>query len=146
MWATGHVVFAGAPEVAELQQRAREVLELPPAYDDQQLTAARYRAAFHYEDATDVVTTRPVTANMLLASAVYEMIRYHFMAVNRYLPRDKDLLRALDGLDPDLARLARAFYATADLGERLALAEEIALCTIHTHGFFEWESEPEDVE
>lgn len=146
MWTTGHIVFDKSPKVSELQALAREVLERPPAYDCEQLTGARYRAAFRYEDATDVVNTHPVTANMILATVVYDMIRYHFMARSRYLPRDKDLLRALDDLDPDLSRLTRAFYGAVELDERLALAEEIARCTIQTHGFFEWESEPEDVE
>ncbi len=82
---------------------------------------------------------------MILAQAVHEMLRYAFRAAGRFLPREKDLLSALEELDTPLAGLARGFYRADSLPERLALAEAIAGRTIGVRGFFEWESEVEEV-
>lgn len=82
---------------------------------------------------------------MILGQAVRDMLRFAFRAAGRFFPREKDLLRALEELDPSLAGLGRSFYRAASLPERLALAETIAGRTIKAKGFFEWESEPEQV-
>jgi len=143
MLATGFVVLARGPEIAQLREAAQRALTLRPDWDVQTLTYARYNAATRYEDATDVAAERPETATMMLNLAVYDMVHYHFLRANRYLPRDKDLLEALADLDPALAATVRAFYAATTHAERLVLAAHIADSTIATRGFFAWESAPE---
>ncbi len=145
MLVTGFVVLALDPVVGELQDAARRILQQKPDFAEAQVTAARYMAATAYEDALDVVETRPETAQMILAQAVFAMVRYWFVKENRYLPRYKDLLNTLDELEPELARLARTFYSSAEPATRLALAARIADVTIETYGFFEWESPPEEL-
>ncbi len=145
MLATGFVVLAVDDTLALLQAEARRSLAASPAWDAQQLTAARYMAVCRYEDATDVAADRPETASMILALAVHAMLTYRFLQADRYLPRDKDLLRELAAFDPALAATARAFYAAPDLACRLALAEQLADAILETRVFFPWESVVEAV-
>lgn len=145
MLATGFTILDLDPVVSRLQERAREVLAAGPSLSPQQLTTARYMAAAQFEDATDIADARRETARMILNLAVHAMLRYRFLKAGRFLPRDKDLLTALDELDPELASAARSFYGGAGPGEIWDLGQRIADLTIGTRGFFEWESEPEDL-
>ncbi len=146
MLATGFTILQVSPIISELQQRARDILAHPPRRDAERLTVMRYMAATRYEDGTDVAETDPKTASMILSLAVHDMLTYYFLKMEHYVPRDKDLLEDVRKLDATLAGLARAFFGAYEIDSRLALAEQIADCTIETHGFFEWESTPEEVE
>lgn len=142
MLATGAVILDRDPVVEQVREQARVLLCTPPDPMPDQLRFSRYMIGSSYEDARDTAATDPLSAGMILAGAVHEMLRYSFLAANRYIPREKDLLAALD---PDLAALAREFYGAGEIGARLALAQQIADRTIQTDGFFEWESEPDEV-
>lgn len=145
MLGTGFTILDCDGVMADLQTRARQLLETPPDPSAQALTTARYMAAARYEDATDIADTRPETTRMILGLAVHDMVQYHFLANHRFLPRDKDLLDVLEAWDATLGALVRRFYGAATIAEALALAEHIADGTIATRGFFEWESTPEAV-
>jgi hypothetical protein len=145
MLATGFTILQVSPVVSDLQQRARERLTHLPQLDTERLTTMRYMAAARYEDGTDVAETDPETAIMILSVAVHDMLTYYFLNAGRYVPRDKDLLGVLGDMDGALAGLVRAFFGAQEIDRRLALAEQIADYTIETHGFFEWESTPEEV-
>jgi hypothetical protein len=145
MLATGFVVLDRDPAVEQLREKARLSLEQGPTYTPQTLLWARYMAATRYEDARDIAGRDPQMAQSLLSQAVTDMLFYRFQQANRYYPRTKDLLRALKDLDPEAARLARAFFSAATLKERLAWAGPLADRTIATRGFFEWEGEPQAV-
>ncbi len=145
MLATGFVVLDRDPVVEHLRQRAQDVLAQPPNLSPDVLRFKRYMAASEYEDACDVAGSDPFTARMILGSAVRSMLHYRFWQANRYQPRDRDLIAALDDLDPELARLARDFFAAAEVAQQVAISGQIADRTIRTRGFFEWESAPEDV-
>jgi hypothetical protein len=71
------------------------------------------------------------------------MLHYAFRASGRMLPRNKELLDAAATFAPEIASLARRFFETAEVTERLNLAGSIADRTIQVRGFFEWESTPE---
>lgn len=143
LWATGQIILALDPEVEELQQEARQWLTQPPAYTPEQLTMRRYLAACRYEDATDIITAEAHNGLMLLFAAVRDMLDYAIMAAGHYLPREKDLLRALSTWNAPLAQLTRDFITATTLETRLQLAACIADATIATRGFFEWESTPQ---
>lgn len=145
MLSTGFVILNLDPVIDDLRARARRLLDANPDPDDEALTIARYMVASRYEDATDIATERPETSRMILDLAVHDMVRYRFLAANRYIPRAKDLLDALNDLDETLSDLVRRFYAAATMEACLSLAEQIADNTIHTRGFFEWESTPAEV-
>jgi hypothetical protein len=144
MLATGHVVLAVDPVVEMLCAEARGWLARPAPLADQDAPAARYGPATLYEDAVDVAERDPATADLLLAQAVPPMLHFAFRRAGRFIPRDKDLLAALDEMDAELGTLARRYFAAASTDERLRLAGEIADRTIGVRGFFEWES-PERV-
>lgn len=143
---TGFTILDCDGVIASLQDRARQILQTPPAPSAEALTSARYMAAARYEDATDVIRDRPEIARMILGLAVHQMISYHFLAAHRFVPRDKDLLAVLETWDTPLANLARRFYGAVTLEEALAAAEQIVDRTIAARGFFEWESTPETLE
>jgi predicted nucleotidyltransferase len=145
MLATGYVVLDRDPVIEQLRERAQKLLSVAPDPTADQLRWNRYLIASQYEDARDIALTDPDSAMMILGRAVHDMLQFMFWTMNHYLPRDKDLLNALQDIDSQLAEWARAFYSTADLNQRLALADHIAECTIQTRGFFEWESSLENV-
>jgi predicted nucleotidyltransferase len=144
MLATGFVILERDEIVGKLQEQAREVLEAPPALTDDELRPIRYTAALQYEDALDMIDD-PATATMILGQAVHSMLHVAFRQAGRWLPREKELLTALNDLDPKLAAWVQEFYATPTFERRLQLAEQIAKATIKETGFFEWESKLEDV-
>lgn len=141
MFATGFIVLDRNGQAARFQQQARHILDDPPDLSDQQLTGLRYGCATAYEDAADMVTTHPDITSMILGVAVHDMLRYAWLAANRRIPRQKDMLASLPDLDPGLARLAHDFYRATTATDRLDIAGQIADRTIQTRGFFEWESE-----
>ena len=145
MLVNGFVILDQHPVVEQLRQRARDLLAAPPTLTPAQHTWKRYWASNLLEDAVDVAARNPNTAQVFLAQAVFAMLAYHFEAAGRFIPRTKELLTQLDALDPPLASLARQFYADGDFTTRLRAAEQIADCTVHVRGFFEWESEPEQI-
>ena len=145
MLVNGFVILDQHPVVEQLRQRGRDLLATPPTLSPVQHTWKRYWASNLLEDAEDVAAHDPQTAQIFLAQAVFVMLQYHFEAAGRFIPRTKELLAQLDALDPPLAALAHQFYASPDFAARLAAAEQIADHTITARGFFEWESEPEQV-
>lgn len=147
MLATGWVVHEEGGTLSALRERARHLLANPPPFDaDAAATVEeRYFAASVFEDALDVGVHDPSTESLLLGDAVERMLRFAFTRAGRWLPRRKEMLAALDEFDPRLGPLAREFYRTGDPGRRLELARAIAGRTIAAHGFFEWESEREQL-
>jgi hypothetical protein len=143
MLATGHCVLAEDPVVEELRTLAREMLSTPPDVPAQRRIGLRYGAATRFEDATDSASVDPEAARMIMGHAVRDMVHVWFLEAGQFIPRDKDLLTALQAQAPELGTLVRQFYRSPSLDEALALAHEIADRTIRTYGFFEWESGPE---
>ncbi len=145
MLATGFVILALDPVVAELQRKAAAVLAAARQAGPQQTTVARYMAATLFEDAVDVADRDPATAGMILSQAVVAMLHYLFLEQRRYQPRAKNLLAATAALHTEVGDLARRFFLAADPQQRLDLAGRIADRTTRARGFFEWETEPEQV-
>jgi predicted nucleotidyltransferase len=145
MLATGFPVLEIDPVVAELRQQALQTLANPPTSSPEGLLFMRYMAANWLEDAADLAPRDEATANLFVSQAVLEMIHYNFIAAQKYLPRNKELISATEALDPELGVLVRRFYLSADCSARLKLATQIADRTIKLYGFCEWESTPEPI-
>jgi hypothetical protein len=145
MLASGVVVVDRHPVVAELCAEARTWLATPPNLTPDQLTQRRYMAADAYENAQDIQNRDPANALLILHDAVRLMLDYTFLAANRPLPRAKTRLAALAELSPALGEATRAYYLANGSSACFALAAAIADQTIHTSGFFEWESPLEEV-
>lgn len=139
MLVTGFVVFERDSILEELRQRAQHELARPPAPSTMQLKMLRYNAMDMYENAVDIQHDDPENALMLLNEAVMVMLRYYFLKSGHYLPRHKEWLQSLP---PELEALARQFYR----GEQpFETAAKIADLTIETRGFYEWETDWQNV-
>jgi hypothetical protein len=145
MFATGVAVFDPEGVVAALQDRARATLAAGPAVKEALLTWKRYTVATTLEDALDIAEADPEMCAALLSAAVLEAVRYGFWAAGRWQPRVKELLGELAALDPELAELARRFQRAGALPERIELARALVERSVGETGFFEWQSEPEEV-
>ena len=143
MMATGHVVLAANPIVQELREKARWLLTQPPDLTEESITRAKYEAATHFEDATDIAVRNPIGASMLLSNCVVQMMRFAFLNARRFVPRDKDLLEEFSLLASEPAAKVHRFFQTSDCSERVKLATEIADQILGVRGFFEWSSIPE---
>ena len=146
MLATGFVVLDRDPVVARLRERAIALCDAAPDLSPARITWLRYAAALLLEDAEDVRESDPDTASLLLANAAIEMLRYVFFArENQLIPRWKELIGEIDALDPETGTLAREFLRAGTLDERFERARALADRLIGARGFFEWESDPEEV-
>jgi predicted nucleotidyltransferase len=145
MLATGFVILATDPLVEQLRSRAHQLLTQPPTWSETQLTWVRYLAGNLYEDGLDMAGRDPASAQVFLSRAVIAMLEYFFRSHGMFLPRSKELLDRLAQADPALGQAARRFFTSGDFSERLRLAEQIADVTVGVHGFFEWDSAPEEV-
>lgn len=145
MLATGFIVLDRQGTAGDLQQRARQIIDRPLAFTADQKVFQSYMLANRFEDAADIVAHSPENADLILGHVVYDLLNFAFLAANRHAPRHKELLRHLETLDLELARLAYAFSRAATTADRLEIAGQIADRTIGARGFFEWETPPGDV-
>jgi predicted nucleotidyltransferase len=144
MLATGHLIAATDPITTVIVEKARAQLARQPTIPAD-LTQSRYMLATLLEDGVDVSGRDKLTSRMLLSLAVERLVRHAFVKAGRFQPRAKDLLKDLDSLDPEMARLARQFYRSITLRKQLRTANAIADRSIGARGFFEWKSGKEAV-
>jgi hypothetical protein len=144
--ATGEIVFDPRGVMARWRERGREALRSVPELGEAGRTSMRYFAACVFEDACDRIDEDPATAVMFLGEAVERMLAFALARAGRWMPRRKELLGVVEGFDPELARLARAFLLEGAPARKLELAGEVADRTIEARGFFEWEAERDPVD
>jgi hypothetical protein len=140
MLATGSVVFADGPVLADLRDEALAWLARRSHPSDEAALRARYGAATRFEDSADVADADPETGTMLQARAVIAMLELWCHRELGVVPRGKDLLARVESHDRALGVLARRVFSDAALSERRAAAAQVADRTIGTRGFFEWDS------
>lgn len=145
MLANGFVVLSDNEVVEALRVQAREWLSKEPSWSETQLLWCRYAAGNEYEDGLDLAERDPAMAQVFLSRAVTRMLEYFFMSHGLFIPRAKELLAQTSKHDPLLGYAAQGFFSSGDFNERLRFAEQIADATIQVHGFFEWESAPEEI-
>jgi predicted nucleotidyltransferase len=145
MVSTGVVILDRDPVIKHVRDKAKEYLAVGIRLDESHLTAMRYMRASQIEDGMDVANADPATALMFFNQAVPDILAYRFLKDHQAIPRSKELLRQLALIDPELASMADQFYMEPEPGERIRLAQTIARLSMGTDGFFEWESQPEEV-
>lgn len=145
MLTSGYIVLSTDKTVERLRSRAQEWMTKAPSWSETQLLWLRYVAGNQYEDGLDLAERDPAMAQVFLCRAVVSMLEYFFKSHGLFLPRAKELLGRLVEHDPQLGQAARGFFSSGDFRERLQFAEQIADATVGVHGFFEWESMPEEV-
>lgn len=145
MLATGTVIVDRDPVITALIAQARAALDQRPDLTVETLEFHRYMAASLFEDACDITETDPGMARLLFGRALHRMLHYYFLAQNRFIPRDKDLLATIAQDDPDLAHQARELLGAPDVDTQQRAGAVIARHILGADRFFEWESTPEDV-
>lgn len=142
---TGAIVEDPTGVLAALREEARANLAAGPTVSNGWLVQRRYWVVTNFEDAVDLLHSDPDRAQTIVTESLVEAARLHFLQQGRWLPRSKALLADLEGLDPALAAQVRAALRATDLEERLSLAAAVIERTCGVAGFFEWDSEPQDV-
>lgn len=144
---TAHILTTGVvvldrdlATLEALRQEAAQWLAKPPTVAADALRWRSYLIADELDNARDLLDSDPACTSLILHHAVGNLVEYAFLAQGRHLPRQKALLAALDELDAQAGALARAFYATADVGLALALATQLAEHLTGAITFFAWDS------
>jgi len=146
MVATGRVIVDADPIVGELVAEAREWLEKKPNVTAKLLNDLKYGAATLLEDAVDLERRDPAAAAWTYARTVEAILDYVFSRKGVFIPRPKELFRRAKELDEDIGTLAARVVTVSDSDRRREAAFALADRTIGVYGFYEWESEPEDVD
>jgi predicted nucleotidyltransferase len=142
---TGQVILNQDPQIVDaLREKAAKLLSQPPQAP-KELVMPRYMAASLFEDAQDVAETDAATSQMILSQAVSDMLRFCFIERGQFIPRSKSMLQELEKIDLETARLARQFFETDEFNLRLEIAGKLANRTIQERGFFEWETQAEEI-
>jgi predicted nucleotidyltransferase len=144
MFATGEVIEAAHPVIAELVREARDWLSRPFDVSEASLTQRRYGAVDLLDDARDVIDRDPAAAALLLADAVRTIVEYAFWRRGRFQPRRKDTVVALEAIDSEAATLVRR-WQTGNVAEGLRAVEALARHVLNVDQFFEWTSPREAV-
>lgn len=145
MLATGFPILVLDPVVTDLQAEARVWLQKPPTMTEQQLLGRRYSIVDLLDNGRDLLDSDPECAARILHQAVEGILEYVFQSRGLFLPRLKEFITKLQEIDPDLARVTRAYYQAKDVHTQAELAITLAQRTIGVTEFFEWESAVESV-
>lgn len=137
--AFGHIIYDPSSIMARLRQEALDIMEKGPTVGEQALTARRYGAVDHLENALDIADRDPVMSRILATEAVSQAIAVWFVERGGWTPRAKDRLQALRDVDPEAAGAVEQFIETGDITD----AESAIGVLLGVSGFFEWESIPE---
>jgi hypothetical protein len=143
MIATGRIVFDPEGVMRQLQHTAARVLAEGPRPSAESLTLAHYGIVTALEDAEDLRHRDPDRAAAMLVVAVLDAARLYFRLGNAWMPREKELLRALDVAEPDLARLIRQVIAGDVLDARIIAARQAVHRIAGETRFFPWDSAPQ---
>lgn len=145
MLVTGFPVLALDPIVGELQAEAQVWLQKTLTLTKQQFVGRRYGIVDLLDNARDLLDSDPECAARILHQAMEGLLEYAFLSRGLFLPRLKEFIVKLDGLDPDLAQRTRAYYQAPNVQIQMQVAETLASRLLGVTEFFEWESELETV-
>jgi predicted nucleotidyltransferase len=121
MVAESVVLFDKDGELTALREEARRTERRPvdPGEHDHLLFL------IHHADDKARRTGDPVAALLALSEGVNDLLQLHYRLHRRWWVSSKRRLADLRGWDPAMARLMEAFVATAEVGPKLDLWEEV---------------------
>ncbi|HEX2959326.1 MAG TPA: hypothetical protein VHO70_21005 [Chitinispirillaceae bacterium] len=85
-------------------------------------------------------------ANVFIANAVEAIIEWFYYKENLFIPRKKLLIANTERIHPEIGTYSRKVMESVQIDEKIEWLKKLADTTIKTHGFFEWESEREEVQ
>lgn len=97
---------------------------LPPP-SDHDIASLRFGQRHSLDKVRGRLATDPVLCRLLLESNVYWLVQHYFRVRRRHFPGEKAALRHLERHDTAIWQELGRFYDSTDLGERLAIAEEL---------------------
>jgi hypothetical protein len=127
------------PVVTELIREAHDWMSRPVELTPAQLAGERYGPVDLIDDARDAIDDDPAAAQLLLASAVSDIIGYAFVRRGEFRPRRKRAVAALAALDPAAGELARRWSSQPGRAA-LATVEQLARHVLGVDTFFDWSS------
>jgi hypothetical protein len=145
MLATGYVLINKVDIVNELISNATINLEKQPEYDEGQANVLRYKAAVLLEDAIDIKDKDTGMANIFISDTVQAILDWFYYKERIFVPRQKELLVNTDKMNHEIGECARKVMESTQIEDKIDHLKRLADLTIKTYGFFEWESEREEV-
>ncbi len=142
MIATGIIVVDTAGTMRTLQDEATQMLAAGPRVPAETLTAMCYSIATEFEDAVDILEEDEERAGAMATTCLVQAVRARFLQEGRWLPREKELLTALDALDPELGASCRGALR-AETRARLGIVKPIVERIAGSSCFFAWEGAPQ---
>jgi hypothetical protein len=145
MLATGTVLINRSAIISDLITMAELFLNKQPEFDGKQAETLRYKAAVLLEDAIDIKDKDVEMANVFIANAVEAILEWYYYKENLFIPRKKDLIANIERVHPEIGANSRKVMDAVQIEEKIEWLKKLSDITIKTYGFFEWESEREEV-
>jgi hypothetical protein len=145
MLATGLVLINKADIINELITNANINLGKQPDYGECQATMLRYKAALLLEDAIDIKDKDAGMTNIFISDTVQAILDWFYYKEKVFKPRQKELIVNTERMNQKIGEYSRKVMESTQLEEKFDYLKRLADLTIMTYGFFEWESEKEEV-
>jgi hypothetical protein len=145
MLATGHVLINKASIVTELITKAKTYLIMQPDYDNKKANLLRYTAATLLEDAIDLKDRDVGMANIYITDSLKAILEWFYYEERVLMPRKKELLMNTLKMNHEIGECSRNIMESIQLEDKIGYLKKLADLTIKTYGFFEWESEREEI-
>jgi hypothetical protein len=145
MLSTGYVLINKDVVVSDLITNANRYLGMQPGYDENQATILRYKAAVLIEDALDIIEKDAGMATVFISDAVQAILSWFYYKEQVFMPRQKDLLVYTERMNYEIGGCARKIMESNQVEYKIQYLKQLSDLTIKTYGFFEWESEQEEV-
>lgn len=144
IFSSGIAVHNEGEQLSTLVELAQQLFASGPEISEEHLTSLRYALVTHFEDAVDIEQIDLDRSNAFVVYSLLQAARLRVLQSGAWLPREKELFKRLETLDPDLGRSVRAVL-DAPRRQWVRLAEPKIEQIAGTARFFAWESDPQDV-
>jgi hypothetical protein len=145
MLATGYVLFNKSDIINDLITNAKTYLNKQPEFNEKQAELLRYKAAVLLEDAIDIKDKDVGMANVFISDSVQAILDWYYYKEYLFVPRKKDLIANTERIAFEIGSCSRKVMESVQIEEKINYLKRLADLTIKSYGFFEWESEREEV-
>jgi len=146
MFSTGHILLNKEGILDDLIANAEIYLNKQPEYNEKVAETLRYKAAVLLEDAIDIKERDVGMSNIFISDSVQALLDWFYYKEHLFLPRKKNLIVNTERINYEIGKYSRNVMESVQIEEKIDYLKRLADLTIMTHGFFEWESEREEVE
>jgi hypothetical protein len=97
------------------------------------------------EDAIDIKDKDVGMANVFISDSVQAILDWYYYKEYLFVPRKKDLIANTERIAFEIGSCSRKVMESVQIEEKINYLKRLADLTIKSYGFFEWESEREEV-